>query len=88
MNKARKIVISAYVVGCFLIFLAFLLWYFKFNQLLLDAFLWGKYSGDYSNMDFLLGKMLLSDVLSWMVLAIPALIFFVILGDKSKETNK
>jgi len=87
MNKARKIVISVYVAVCFLVFLAFLLWYFKFNQLLLDAFIWGEYSGDYSSMDFLLRKMLFLDVLSWIVLAIPAFIFYVILGDKSKKIN-
>jgi len=76
MNKTQKIIISAYVATCFLIFLAFLLWYFKFNQLLLDAFLWGEYSGDYSNMDFLLWKMLFSDVLSWIILAIPTFFLY------------
>ena len=81
MNKIRKIIISVYIAVCFLIFLALLLWYFKFNQFLLDAFLWGKYSGDYSNMDFLLYKMLFSDILSWIILAVPTIFLYKHWGD-------
>jgi hypothetical protein len=82
MNKSQKITISIYVSACFLIFLAFLLWYFKFTQLMLNALLWGKITKDYSSMDFFLKKMLFSDVLSWMILAIPTFFLYKHRADK------
>ena len=76
MNKAQKIIIATYVSVCFLISLVFFIWYFKFNQNLLNAFLYGEYSGDYSRMDFILSKILILDLSSWVILAIPTFLIY------------
>ncbi len=82
MNKARKIIISIYVVVCLLIFLAIFFWNARFNQLFFESFIWCKYDGNCSKFDSSLIGILLVGISSWVILAIPTFFLYKHWADK------
>jgi len=76
MNKTQKIITSAYVAVCLLIFLAIFILDARFNQLFFESFIWCQYDGNCNKFDSFFIEILLLSILSWIILAIPTFFLY------------